>query len=243
MQATSDSGQLPGRRALIRAAKSNPYRPPTSGPAGMRAGPAAIPARPEHRRRAGTRPPGVRPFIRAANLNPYRPHCRQSRIPAAPLTSGPAGMQAGGATRDPARPQRRHQRASGPLASELHPRCQAESLLPPSPPAGVQPFWSNSALCGPSVASSPISRPRCAGGQCMEKVLTLLHLGSKAPNRTYPFGSLASSSSPPGPGIFRLGILPSLLQSKCFVIQAGDILSRLEPKSLLPVPPPWVDVA
>jgi hypothetical protein len=169
----------------------------------------------------------------AAKPHPCRP----------PLTSGPAGMRAGPPAILLDRNAGDKATPAGLLASELHPRCQAESLLPPSPPAGVQPFWSNSALCGPSVASSPISRPRCAGGQCMEKVLTLLHLGSKAPNRTYPFGSLASSSSPPGPGIFRLGILPSLLQSKCFVIQAGDILSRLEPKSLLPVPPPWVDVA
>jgi hypothetical protein len=72
----------------------HPCRPLTSGPAGRRAGPAAIPLD----RNAGgmrPRPSGKRTLIRPANLNRYRRHHRQSQIPAAPLTSGLAGRRAG----------------------------------------------------------------------------------------------------------------------------------------------------
>jgi hypothetical protein len=85
----------PLRAAFIRAAKPHPCRPLTSGPASRRAGPPAIPLdwiAGDMRLRLA---PWWAAFIRAAKLNPYRPHCRQSRIPAASPTSGPAGRRAG----------------------------------------------------------------------------------------------------------------------------------------------------
>jgi len=65
--------------------RPHPCRPFTSGPAGKRAGPPAIPARPECRRPAPpARPPGGLP----SSALPIR-------IPTTPLTSGPAGRRAG----------------------------------------------------------------------------------------------------------------------------------------------------
>jgi hypothetical protein len=91
-QATSDA-RPSGRRALIRTAKLHPCRPLTSGPAGRRAGPPAIPARPERRRRGDARPPwqtSPHPRCQAESLPPPSP---PSRIPAAPSR---AGSRAGG---------------------------------------------------------------------------------------------------------------------------------------------------
>jgi hypothetical protein len=104
--------------------------------------PARIPAAPPHEQARGQ--------AGGATGDHARPECRATRrpwppggllssalpssIPAARPTSGPAGRQAGPAAIH-ARPEcRRRAGLRPPLAGCLHPGCQAESLLPPSPP-------------------------------------------------------------------------------------------------------------
>jgi len=145
-------GVLPGHlcpigfQPAIRAANPYPCCPPsppshipaaplTSGHAGMRAGPQAIPARPECRRRAGLRPSWRAALIRPANPNPYRRHHRQST--SLPPPHERARGHANEATGDPARPERRRPAPPALWQASPHPRCQAESLPPPSPPSRI----------------------------------------------------------------------------------------------------------
>jgi hypothetical protein len=102
--------------------------------------------------------PSQTAFIRTAKPNPYRRHRRQaaSLPPSHERASGHAG-------------ERDHRRSSstgaqaasdpGPLASCLHPRCQAESLPPPSPPSCIPAAPHTSGPAG-AAASDP-ARPEC----------------------------------------------------------------------------------
>jgi hypothetical protein len=97
-RASGPPGGLPSSALPIQiptaaiTASPHPCRPLTSGPAGMRTRPQAIPLD----RNAGDprpRPSGRRALIRAAKLNPYRRHHRQaaSLPPPHERASGPAG--------------------------------------------------------------------------------------------------------------------------------------------------------
>ena len=136
----------------------HPCRSPSR--AGPRAGGRGHRRSPLDRIAGDERPrPGPRraAFNRAANLNPYRRHRRQARIPAAPLTSEPAGVVAG----DPARPERRRPaptalwQAAFIRPAKPHPyrrhRRQAASLPPPHERASGQ----------AGRASGPPARPEC----------------------------------------------------------------------------------
>ena len=104
------------------------------------------------------------PAIHAANSHPYRCHRCQSRIPAAPLTSGPAGATAG----DPRSTGGQATRANGqaPWQASPHPRCQAASLPPPLPPSCIPAAPSRAGMraCGwagpPAIPARPKRRRR-----------------------------------------------------------------------------------
>ena len=98
-RASGPPGGLPSSALPIQiptaaiTAKPHPCRPLTSGLAGLRAGAAAIHARPECRRRATPAlwQAAFYPLCQSKSLPPSSP---PSRIPAAPLTSGLAGRRA-----------------------------------------------------------------------------------------------------------------------------------------------------
>jgi hypothetical protein len=124
---------FPWRAAFIRAGQAASLPPPHERANGQAGGPAAISTRPQCRRRASPGPLAgcLHPLCQDESLpSPSPPIC----ISAAPLTSEPADRRA----RPPAIPLDRiadgEASPAVPLAGNLHPRCHAESLPPPSPP-------------------------------------------------------------------------------------------------------------
>ena len=131
-----------GFQAVIHTAQAASCPPPRSST------PADMPATSGHQRsrstamraamRASGPPPGVRASLQSLlDLIPAsHPDRQAASLP--PPTSGPAGRRAGGATGNPRSIGVRATSDPGrTLAGCLHPRCQAESLPPQSPPSCI----------------------------------------------------------------------------------------------------------